>query len=335
MNPSAYFLNIALGVFSFCSSILILVSISEEATIVDSSVYVVDSGMTKFDEITIQNNKLNFEKNPVTIEEKEMIAESNHITYQEMLFNLSPNYLIWIILVSLGVSTAFTLVIPVWFRFTESISDFPKQRKVIYFLISFISVSIVFVVGQFSAHGRIFAITTLIEYTGILFKNPIWVLGILTGFMILPNWFCLGGNFAIISKVLTTKNITLESLVHYHSRFSFFLIVSSILLVFGVFSSTFLRLSVLDHFSSQYGFLFPSQFVISYSIVFTFFLLVFYLPGELVLRDKFNTIKHGLSEEELKQLDDVLSRLNIFKLGVSLLAPILSGFLLETLRIFS
>lgn len=334
MTRKGYIATILLGIIGLSSSLMTLVAISNDASTVDSKIYVLDSINHTFDSIQITQNKLGLVKKTVTPQKELEIKNTNRlISYNELTYNLYPNYMLWIIIISLGISLAFSLIPFLNHLIQLTGNDLTMLRFYSTIGLAILSSVLIFYMGQRSAVGRIFAITNLIEYTAILFKHPHWVLNGATGLILLPNFFCLGGNFMIVDKLLDdTRKIDFKSLIYYHKLFSQFLVISAVLLVFGVLSSSLLRMSVLDVLPSDMSYLFPAQFVISYSLIFTFFLLIFYLPGEFLFRHKLSIIKEGATENELIRIKEIESKTNVFKLGISMLAPILSGILLESLK---
>lgn len=203
------------------------------------------------------------------------------------------------------------------------------------YLISFFAVAIIFYVAHKVPDSLLYQVPQILEQTGLFFQFPQWIITTTVIILMLPNVLCLAGNFNLVRELFQIDKVSLVQLHELHKRYTHFLLFSSILLVFGVVCSSLLRLSLLNALPGTFEYLFPPQFVLSYALVFSVFLILFYLPTELVFRAKLEPIKLEANERELKKIEKMESQTNIFKLALSLLAPVISGILIEVLKSLS
>ncbi len=333
MTVRSYVIIVILGITGFCGASLKLISISKEAAVIDKAIFVVDTSKqsTPHDTLFIKNNKLRLKKKSLTgnsVDKREELLDSSWISYRELTYNLYPNYLSWIMIVSIGIGIAFACW-PLTIGGVQRISGKESLLHwIIYILCALLSTAIIFAIAQLSAKGRLFPITKLIQYTDIMFDSPFVVLGWVTALIMSPNIFCLTGNFMVLRQAIKEEHVS--GILRLHRHFNQFLTVASILLVFGVLAPTYLRLSILDFLPAKMDYLFPKQFVMAYSLVFTFFLVIFFLPVELIFRHRFAQLKEISNTEERNQIDQLLSGSNVFKMSVSFLAPVLANIFLDS-----
>jgi len=323
-----YAIIIALAFTGFIGTCLYLIDNSREASVIDKTVVIYDDDKSHFDTLHFKSNLLKLEKRPVAkLDTAKVKVAGSDVRFGELTFNQNPNYLIWIMLIGAATGVAFASWPIALFLFKDVKKGVDLEKNVQAFVIGAIILFSVFAMAQLSAGGRIFGIAKIIDYAGIMFENPGAVLGVVTVFIMSPNFIAVPANFLIAYKL--EKEDDLHSQILLHKRFTQFLTISSVILVFGVITPTFLRLSVLGFFPSQYAYLFPSQFVFAYSLVFTFSLAAIFLPVEFAFRNRFIKKKKEATEGDKELIDKVLSQVSIFKIGLSTLAPVLVNILLD------
>jgi hypothetical protein len=337
-----YFVVILLGFLGFIGTSGTLILISNDTIIIDEWVYVFDQDLgdqnfqphssIKYDQFRICNNGLGLTKKPSSVVDQLEIKKHNYITYGAIIFNLNPDYLIWIMLVGLAVGIALASW-PITFHLMKNVStglDKPTRRWTFIGAIVFLSMILGFAQMGFRSH--MFSAADVISITGIMFDHAAWTMLAISLLIISPNFLALTGNFRIVMQM--NADLSLEDHILLHKKFTRFLIISSMILVLGVVTTTYFRLSVLGFFPVDYGYLFPDQFVFAYSLVFTFSLVLLFLPVDLAFRYQLFQRKKSASETESKIIDHLLAQGSIFKLGFSLLAPVIANILLDGLSAF-
>lgn len=339
MTIKGYILSIALGIVGFCSTLFGLFYLSIENATLDKNLIIVDSAKNKgsitVDTIHLYNNELSLERHKVSNSANNTQLQGvNVFSYSEVSFNLNPHYLLWMMIIGIGIGLAFaSLPILSFFRKLSSAALHKKDIRTCGVL-SIVTIVLILGIAQFSAHGRILSTVGLLNAANILFIYPGWVLGGISALSLIPNFICLHGNYCIVTDVLKSgKNYDIKRLLAIHGIYSKFLATASLFLGFGVLSSHYLRLSVLDVVTIDAYYLLPQQFVVVYSLVFTFFLILLYLPGELLLTSKITSKKRSLNDEERENVGETITKQSIFKTGLSLLAPALLGLILEAFKI--
>lgn len=339
MDLKGYFLSIALGIIGFCAGIIILPWLSiQSVASVDSKIYVVDSKPNSklgvHNIITINKDPLNF-KNSTIKSSTVDVDDINLITYKQLSFSVNPSFLLWIIVISIAIAIAFALI-PMLLYLLKSVSNNMSRKTVyIYSIVALFSFGITFAFAQFFGFGKILTITELIKYSNILFSRTQIVMICIPIILLIPCVLSLIGNYMIVSQIVKINSQTeIKTLIALHKKFSTFLVVSSVMLVFGVLSPSLLRMSILEIIPANLFYLFPKQFVISFSLIYTFFLILFYMPVELLFRNKFVDIKFKLDENEKEELDEILSKMSVFKIGLTIFAPIISTVFMESLKAF-
>ena len=328
MNISSYVFVLILGMLGFGATSLILINKSKESITIDAKVYVLDSASATYDVLRIKSNELGFKRNSLdSLKVAPEIVKDQSITYSQLIFNLNPNYLIWIMLISIGIAVGLASIPISSFLLMDISSKDTRKQVVISFIASLVSLFMVFVMAQFAGKEKLLIIPRTIDLTGIMFDRPEVVLGVVTGLIMLPNIVCVAGNFYIFSRIKKVANV--DEQIKLHRRFTQFLTITSILLVFGVLTPSYLRLTVLGFFPEGYDYLFPKQFVFAYSMVFTFALIILFLPVELAFRFRFNELRESSTMKQKSQIDSVLSQTSVFKMGLSLLAPVIANMFLD------
>lgn len=333
MQLRGYFLTLALGILGFTITIFSLNYISVGRLNVDAQIYIVDNK----DSLLVHDTLM--VKSPIqTLSKKSQpakVTESNkpRVSIKQISFSYHPMYIVWILIISIGIGFALALIPYLISQLAKLYREVSWRTFISATSSAVLTALLVLFMSQISAEGNVYRITDLLEHLNILFNNPKTILLIITSIFLVPNLLSTGGAFIIIAKVLRGRaNMTMIELQQLNNKYSLFMIISSIMLVFGVLSGTFLRASVLEYLPATYHFLYPNQFVITYSLIFTFFMIIFYLPGELLLRNRMTEMKAGLSEEEIQHFEQTNSSYSLYKTGISILAPLLSTMVLEGLN---
>jgi len=258
----------------------------------------------------------------------ELSAEKN--TVDNMLFQLFPNFLLWAVLIacSVGFGAALipTLLLDIAYLYRQ-------HRKKYFLLITLFGFSC-FVLINFLGNnrsGNIYLPTNIFDHAIRFFHHPQLIFDLIVITMLLPSAIATIGYFllmGLITSQLQGRNRIADILQHYQ-LFNKFLLASSIMLVLGVITTSLLRLFVLELIKPEYHAVYSIQSVIVYGLIFTFFLVLFYVPGAVLFYGKFQDLKTDADQETKERIENELSQRNYFKMALTLVAPFASSLLLE------
>ncbi|WP_417602120.1 hypothetical protein [Owenweeksia hongkongensis] len=339
MNIRGYILSIVLGILGFCATLFGLFHLSIENATLDEALIITDgtrySTPTSIDTLCLYKNELLLTRRELQeVNENFEVEDKNVFSYSELSFNINPHYLLWMMIIAIGLGLSFASLPVLHYYRTQSSSSLNRRDIRTCLVLSLLTIVLILGIAQFSAQDRIVSTVGVLQATNILFQYPGWVLGGISALSLIPNFICLVGNYCIVTDVFKNEEgYGITKLLDIHRIYSKFLVTASLFLGFGVISSHYLRLSVLDIMPEGATYLLPQQYVVVYSLVFTFFLILLYLPGEVLLTSKINAKKLGLSEEVKKNIGETISKQSILKTGLSLLGPALIGLILEVFKL--
>ena len=340
MSFKNYVLSLIIGVISFSATLVVLNLESAENATLNAQVFVIDhldslqKATLVIDTLTINNNVLALKKHRIenTFTQEE-VEDLKTVTYAQLSASKHPSFLLWALLIAMTVSLSIAILPFLYHITSELISHLNKATSVGLTALAVLLLSLVFIISGGGGSDIVISGKKIMELTGIMLKHPKYVLTPLVIIMFLPSLFCLRGNLLVIFRLLThTSELSIPEIVDLHKLFSKMLVISSISLVIAVVTTTLLRMSILELLPTNAAYLYPPQFVGAYGLIFTFFLIIFYLPGEYLLRIMVAQKVTVLPKEEAEAVESTIDTQSIFKLGLSILAPIIMGLLSEVLK---
>ena len=327
-------LSILLSVAGFATSVMLIPGLLNVNPPVNRPVYVVNDSLavTYVDTLTFSNKPLKFKLQEVSPTAGREL-ENRHgqlALYSEFYFNHNPKLLLWVGFMAVGIAFALAMLPHLIYYFLQ----IKSRKKWLALVASFLSISVVFYFAHYSTSHLSLLPPRIMTLGKLLFYSDDWILPLLVSIYLIPSLFALAGNF-MITNVLTRyyvskKKASLKRLLTLKKQSFWLLTASSIMLVMGIVTSSLLRESILTAVGPAHDYLFPFEFVLAYSMSFTFFLLIFYGPGNVLLGELIAKKK----EEALREGQKPLAAFSVresFELSLSILAPVISGLLIEWL----
>jgi len=257
------------------------------------------------------------------------VGNTNYVYYPSTYFNRHPSFLLWSSCVAIGMGFAFGMC-PLLFAYWRS-----GKGKWLALLSAVLAIVVVFASAHLWHLHLILLPATFMELSRTLLYPNTWLLNTFTIGFLVPPLLALAGNFMLTGRLLAyhhyNRGFRLGHLLAIKRQSMWLLVASSVMLVFGIITSSLLRQTVLEAAGAGNSFIFPEQFVTAYSLVFTFFLVIFYLPGNLVLYRLIGKIKRGGTAVNA-QAAKAYSVKESFELAIAIGAPVISGLLLELLK---
>ncbi|MEL7003328.1 MAG: hypothetical protein AAFN93_11420 [Bacteroidota bacterium] len=333
---SKYTLSILLAIIGFVTSVVLTKNLLHFYPPIEREIYVVDSANINYlDTIKIDNRYLNFQAHVANSDDKKMLeAKKDQLAlYSEFYFNDNPSLLLWMTFMAIGIAFSFGMT-PLlgYFFFTME-----STRKIHAGIAALAGMVLVFFFAHFGSNGIILLPPRIMELTHLLYFENEWLLQTLVGAYMIPPLLSLASNFVILDELVQyktgKKDVEPKRLLKLKKSLFWLLSASSVMLVMGIITSSLLRETVISAVGNENANFFPSDFVLAYSIVFTFFLLLFYVPGNLLLGDILSSNRFGANtSEQKKDSNNGYSNKESFELSLSILAPVISGLLIEWLK---
>ncbi|TRX58436.1 hypothetical protein FNH22_13910 [Fulvivirga sp. M361] len=327
-------MSILLSVVGFATSVMLIPELLNVNPPVNRPVYVVnDSLAIKYvDTLIFSNKPLKFRLQEVSQTTGRQL-ETRHgqlALYTEFYFNHNPKLLLWIGFMAVGIAFALAMLPHLLHYFLQM----KNNKKWLALLASFLSISVVFYFAHYSTSNLSLLPPRIMTLGRLLFYSNDWILQLLVSIYLIPSLFALAGNF-MITNVLTRyyvskKRASLKKLLKLKRHSFWLLTASSVMLVMGIVTSSLLRESILTAAGPAHDYLFPFEFVLAYSLSFTFFLLIFYGPANVLLGELIAKKKEEATSEGQKP-SAAFSVRESFELSLSILAPVISGLLIEWL----
>ncbi|MBA4411117.1 MAG: hypothetical protein Q8S54_10440 [Bacteroidota bacterium] len=304
----------------------------------------------------IDNNIYEVNIDTLTFAQKELV-NSVVIDKEDMLFNRNPNFLVWTTLILIMITIA-SAAFPVFIgQIAQLKNKFNLKFNHILQSILFAFAIILFLaIIQMSMKG-FYAPSKIIDDFGILFNHGyviprIVIVTFILQLPILTVIFMVGISagkvvFDIKSKQSVEKAVSQFAMLNQILLAS--LQVLAILVVFSVLTTSALQQSIKSALIIKNFDIFPKEISYVYGLFFSLFLAIIFIPTYLYLRNCQNKIKHNLQNEietenfEIPEwYNNILSKINLggsaldnLKLSLTVLAPLISSFLPEQLRLFS
>ncbi len=276
--------------------------------------------------------------------EKDTYLYSNGFIYHQ-----NPTLLVWSMLISIMMSIAAGSV-PVFLGLIRQLKQkFELNRgQLLIAWIYAIILGAVLIFSNVNLPGY-YKPEYLVNQLHILFTSGnllLWIV-ISTVILILPAFalvFTIGvssDNIVLVQKDLKNIENSVRKLRHLHESLQKALQILSVIVVFSVLTSSFLGQSIKSTINIKGFDLYPEQVSYVYGMYFTVFLCILYVPVYYYIKYHYNNLKELAMELDLDDNhaeNDIYHKLfgdsqfessplaNI-KLALTLLAPILSGFL--------
>ncbi len=271
---------------------------------------------------------------------------------QKLLFNKNPDFLVWIVFITLMIAVA-TSLIPVLFLSVRDIFRnfvFNSVLKWKLFVLTIVILALIIFVSSNS--NFLFTPIEVLENFRILLDSTILVKSIVIYSLavgMIAVYGQLSVNQAISQFPDSIRNLTPDEIkqkgydlkfILLRQKLRFFLICLATLIVFAIITTELVRKAILSEIKTNIDIV-PHSFVYVYGLVFTFFLAVLYLPIYYRLRQKgVAMLEIAEGEEEEKEKQPVFKTfiiketpLDSLKITLSILAPILTS-LIPNVKIF-
>lgn len=335
-NIAAWSIILVIGGVFICGSFLI-VNIETENNLPKEIEFTIDAD---------SSYTLKFESNRMMLPtHSSKIKSESSPKASELLFHLNPHFLVWLVLAltMLGISFGIFPFVLNKIRIIKYAFLIPYQVVVAFFLVA-ILVGILFSV-LIVLNPYLVSFADWIFHLGILFKNH----GVLNFIIIIPTIVGLSSLIGIllIYRASLTLKIDTDNIASFKKKFTklkeamkFFLTVSTTLITFAVFTSATLRIAILHEVKVDNFQIIPIEFIYLYGLQFTIVLAIFYLPISYQLKQKgihfisFNKENNKGSDESFSDLSKFIdeSTYENFKVGLSILAPLISSILPDVLH---
>ncbi|MTI19674.1 hypothetical protein E1176_01440 [Fulvivirga sp. RKSG066] len=179
----------------------------------------------------------------------------------------------------------------------------------------------------------LYTYTDWIDYLGILVSKT-WVLQVVIAVPTVTGLIALFGMIFIsksIDQLKPDKKHTFkEQFTLLNNSLRFFLLVSTTLITFAVFTTGALRKAILQEVVAKGIDMIPIEFVYLYGLQFSIVLAIFYLPIYYQLRNHAQTYLNSVDDQEAHPSISAFMNESIsdsLKVALSILAPLISGFL--------
>jgi len=328
-------------------AIYLLITNNYRHPILNQTIYVID------DENDFQVKEVSLD----TLSPSEKLAVKKiTIDKKDLLFNKNPNLLVWssLILIMITIASA-SFPVFTWqimrLRSSFHLESQHLWRSVVYaaFIVIFLFVS-QYTLKGFLSPGQI------IEKFGVLFHNE-WVAMIIvitTLFLqtpILIVIFLVGISSGTIKFDIHIKESVEKAIAQFTNLNQVLMTalqVLAVLVVFSVLTTSALQQSIKSVLIVNSFDISPKEVSYVYGLFFSLFLGIIYVPNYLFLKSRLNNLKKEIqtglnvaneedkvwSENILKSISFGSSALDNLKLALTVLAPLITGFLPEQLRLF-
>ena len=295
-------------------------------------------------------------KDTLAIIQNDTLIKQTTVDRKEMLFNLNPNLLVWtcLILIMMTIASASFLVF-IWQIMQLNALHFLKSTYIWRAFFYALGIILFLFISQLSTRG-FFVPSQIIEKFGILFLNG-WVINVIVAaalFLQIPLLMVIFLVGITADKVVFNikEKESIEKAIFQFSNLNQVLNgalqVLAVLVVFSVLTTSALGQSIKSALVIHQFDIFPKEISYVYGLYFSLFLGIIYIPHYLYLKNCFKKLKQGIqtgleseSEEDQKWSENILNKINLggsaldnLKLALTVLAPLISGFLPEQFKLF-
>lgn len=261
------------------------------------------------------------------------IINESKISASRFFFHFNPEFLVWVVLITIMMSISLGISPLLLDRLYYLQSWFHVKKSTLWGIVVIgIGFGFIFLVLSLK-NPYLYTYTDWIAHLGILIER-IWVLKIVIAVPTITGLIALVGMIFIsksIDQLKPDKAHTFkEQFTLLNNSLRFFLLVSTTLITFAVFTSGALRKAIMQEVVAVGIDMIPIEFVYLYGLQFSIVLAIFYLPIYYQLR---NRAQHYLNTVEDKEAHPSISAFmnesisDSLKIALSILAPLISGFL--------
>jgi len=264
--------------------------------------------------------------NPDLLDDRVFLSE-------RLKLNLVPRYLTWGMVQAVCLGLIFAFLPSVYYLFNTL--NMGRERWK-YLGLSLIAISLIFgISGYFQQQTMTGPVEIMTKYQVLIGDNSVWFNAVITILYLIPAGVTLAVNFVLIQRSLTDGYLK-ENLDYIKQTYNKLLRYTTVILVLGILVTDLLRQAIIEVVGAQNAYLFPKEFVIGYSLVFSFFILIFYGPlGYKVLTaaNKEYAEKHQEENPSSTKSKSFLARWDprFVEITLSTLAPIITAILLEVI----
>lgn len=303
------------------------------------------------DNFTVQEVRLD----TLTESQKKAVVDVQ-IDKKDLLFNKNPNLLVWTALILIMITIA-SAAFPVFsFQISRIRNSLNLKGKYIWLSVLYATAIVVFLfVTQYSLKGFLNP-GLIIEKFGVLFHHN-WVpMVFVISTLILQTpilivIFLVGTSSATISYDVN-KKLSVEKAIDQFTNLNQVLMsalqVLAILVVLSVLTTSALQQSIKSVLEVHTFDISPKEVSYVYGLFFSLFLGIIFIPNYVFLKYRFNKLKKSIqtgikieNDEDKKWSENIMktisfgsSALDNIKLSLTVLAPLITGFLPEQLKLF-
>lgn len=315
-----YYLSICLAVLTFAVAQFYLPSQLNRDVPAETKIYILDGENDILGSLVIKPQRLirDMQKDAtaVTNADKDHI-ESLHVS--KLLLSSNPKLILWLIFHVIGLSLSLALL-PLLVSHFLSITE-SRWRMSVAFFASLISVVLLFILNTQSNEDILFVSGEIMTKTKVIFGEKNHLLNYIVSIYLVSACVGLAINILLGIEYIEGKKGELgEMKKMYWSA----LRATSVLLTLGIITTSLLQQSIITAIGKGYAALFPDEYVIAYSMHFSFFLLLFFAPvGYLLYKDK-------EFDEEINPSKKL--NLRVIELTIAALAPMLTAIIVELIK---
>jgi hypothetical protein len=275
---------------------------------------------------------------------------------KNLLFNLNPSLVVWTMLIIMMVTIA-SASFPAFIWQIKHIIKFFELRLKHFLQAVILALSIITFLSiyHYTMTG-FYKPSDIIDNFGILFKNgnvinTVVISTLLLQIPLLIVIFLVGIAAETITVDLSKKQSLEKAIIKFNMLNQLLtgaLQVLAILVVFSVLTTSALQQSIKSALIIKSIDISPPELSYVYGLFFTLFLAIIYIPVQLFLRYRINSLKQDIqiqsqneNEDNQQTYKNMIGQLNVggtaldnLKLAFTVLAPLISGFLPEQLKIF-
>ncbi len=282
----------------------------------------------------------------------------------DLFFNYHTRFLVWLYLICILVGLSWILMIPV----LSAMKKVVRRYQISWFTLIFSFLWSILILGfavilssglwlgnqWFSEHSYFLSFFPAMESFGILLNEAnsvsrhLMILSNITSILAICGIYLVNSVIPSIEKKFTTSKELVKRFNELNKWLDLFLVILAILVSGGVITAIFNREMIIQALPGIGELIAPQEFVFLYSMGFTLFLALIYLPVYFQLKQKGRKIlgdikaknplgtasdhdkkKDILTKDDLTQISDILllkhSTATNLKISLSILGPILSS----------
>jgi len=262
-----------------------------------------------------------------------VVENNTEIGASHFFFHFNPEFLVWVVLVTIMMSISLGISPLLLDRLYYLQSWFKVQKSTLWGIVAVgAGFGLVFLL-LLVKNPYLYTYTDWIGYLEILVEHT-WVLQVVIAVPTITGLIALVGMIFIsksIDQLKPDKAHTFkEQFTLLNNSLRFFLLVSTTLITFAVFTSGALRKAIMQEVVAKGIDMIPIEFVYLYGLQFSIVLAIFYLPIYYQLRNRAQKYLSSVDDDEAHPGISAFMNESIsdsLKIALSILAPLISGFL--------